>query len=308
MAGVLHLLTGATASGKEAVALHLATRAHGEIVSVDSMKIYRGMNIGTAKPSIEDRRRVRHHMIDVVEPSESYSLAHYLENALEAKDAVEARGRLPVFSGGTPLYIRSLAYGVFSGPSANWTLRRELMDKAKREGTHALHAELQARDPVAADRIHPNDAKRIIRALEVFSLTGRRISDLHRQGPQAGPVRPVRIVALRRQAEDLRQRMEARIERMFSAGLVEEVRALMPHLGRTARNGVGYREVVQYLRGAQSLDETRQCIARRTWRMSRKQMTWFRGLPDVVWVDVSPGEAAESVADRVLRLWDPTHN
>ena len=301
MRDVLFLLTGCTAAGKEAVALRLADRFCGEIVSVDSMKVYRGMDIGSAKPSAEARRRVRHHMIDVVDPVEEFSLARYLEGAARAKADIRARHRVPIFSGGAPLYARGLLYGLFDGPAADWELRRKLMARAARDGNEALHRELGALDPAAAARIHPNDLKRVARAIEVARVTGSPISG--RQTQFSGPPQPSRVAALRRGRLDLRARIEARVDRMFEAGLVEETRSLAGRMGRTARMGVGYRETLEYLDGVRDLAATRKRICQRTWRLSRKQTTWLGNFDRVDWVDVAPDESADSVADRVEALW-----
>ena len=297
----LDLLTGCTASGKESVALLLAERLDAEIISVDSVKVYIGLDIGSAKPSAEERHRIPHHLINVAPPHETFTLARYLDAAAKAEGEVRARGKRPIYSGGTPLYARGLLFGVFEGPPADRALRDALTSRADREGNASLHSELRTLDPEAAARIHPNDRKRVIRAIEVARLTGRPISE-HQTQTQAAP-RPARIVALRRGREDLRKRIEARVDRMLEAGLVEEVREMRDRLGPTASSAVGYKEVLEYLQGRCSLQEARERICLRTWRLSRKQMTWFRHLGRLRWVDVEPDEPAERVADRAQALW-----
>jgi len=284
------------------VAVCLARLWRGEIISVDSMKIYRGMDIGTAKAPPAVRQAVAHHMIDVVDPWETFSLAQYLDGALRAEREIEARGGLAVFSGGTPLYARGLLFGIFSGPPADWTLRNELMAKAQTAGAESLHRELSAVDPAAAARLHPNDLKRVVRALEVARLTGRPISA--QQTQMGGPARPARVVALRRSPEDLRRRIDERVERMIEAGLVDEARRLDGRMSRTASRGAGYKEALEYARGECSLAEAKERIRRRTWQVSRKQMTWLRGLPGVAWVDAGPAATAEELAEKVASVWD----
>ena len=301
MERTLYLLTGPTASGKESAAMRLAERLGGEIVSVDSMKIYRGMDIGTAKAPAEARRKVRHHMVDVAEPSETFSVAEYLAGAVEAERKICNRGRFAIFSGGTPLYIRGLLHGLFDGPAADWEIRRELLDRAEREGNESLHEELKRLDPEAAARIHPNDLKRVTRAIEVARITGEPISD--RQTQLDSLARPARVAVLRREPDDLRHRIERRVDRMLEAGLVAEARALRDRLSRTAREGVGYKEILGYLDGEGSLSEARDRICARTWRMARKQMTWFRNLSPIRWFDVSSNDEADSVAERVEAFW-----
>ena len=308
MAGVLHLLTGATSCGKKAVAICLAERLGGEIVSLDSMKVYRGMDIGTAKPTMEDRRRVRHHMIDIVDPSEPFSLAKYLGPANEAERSIEAQGKTALFSGGTGLYARGLLYGIFDGPSADRGIREELAGRVRVEGREVLHRELRRLDPAAAARIHPNDEKRLVRGIEVIRLTGRPLSALQTQHGRPEPARKAKVAALRRDAGDLRQRIDVRVQRMFDSGLVEEVRGLRERLGHTARAGVGYGEVLELLDGVRSLQETIEGVRRRTWRLARKQMTWIRSFQDTQWIDVGPDDAPRATADRILHVWAAQRN
>lgn len=278
------------------MALILAERRGGEIVSVDSMKIYRGMDIGTAKAPLETRRRIRHYMIDVADPRERFSLAQYLQGAAEAEALIRGKGKKALHSGGTPLYVRGLLHGIFEGPSADWALRRELAERARREGVASLHDELKRLDPAAAERIHPNDVKRVTRAIEVARLTGEPISGRQVQVEQ--PPRPATVVVLRRAPEDLRRRIEGRVDRMLQSGLAEEVQALKSVLGPTAREAVGYKEMLDFLDGRCSLAEVRERICKRTWALARKQMTWFRGMRQAQWVDVAADEPPERTAER----------
>jgi len=221
----------APASGKERLALAVAERLGGEIISADSMKVYRGLDIGTAKPDAEARRRVPHHLVDVAEPTETFSAARWLALADAAIAEVAARGRVPIVSGGTPFYLKALLEGLFEGPAADPDLRRRLAEEARAGGTEALHARLARVDPAAARRIHPNDLRRIVRALEVWEKTGRPISDLQRQwGAGRRRYRPL-LVAIRRSPEDLTRRITERARRMLEAGLVDEVRRLVRRAG-----------------------------------------------------------------------------
>jgi len=300
-AATLRILTGPTASGKSAIAIRLAETTGAEIISVDSIKVYRGLDIGTAKPPRPVRERVPFHLVDVVDPAENYTLAEYLRAARAAAAEVAARGRTPLFVGGTPLYLRGLLYGIFEGPGADWAYRAELEERARRQGPGALFEELKRVDPATAQRLHPHDLRRVIRALEVVWASGRPISELQRQYP--APAAPCRMVALRRGEADLRERIRRRLRRMFADGLVEEVRALARgEMCRSVRSAIGYREVLGYLDGEMSLSEAMERAERSTWRMARKQMGWLRSFPDVRWVDVAPDEPAEETASRVGKI------
>lgn len=299
----LRILTGPTASGKSAVAVCLARRMDAEIISLDSMKVYRGLDVGVAKPSEEKRQGVRFHMIDVVDAAASFSLADYLAGAEAALADIRARGKKAIFAGGTPLYLRGLLYGIFEGPGADWRLREALMRRAETEGAAALHEELRQRDPVTAERLHPNDLTRIVRALEVVSLTGQPLSERQRQYPAPAPAVPYRMAALRRSEDDLKERIRLRVERMFEQGLVEETRrALENGMNRSAQKAIGYRETSAYLAGELSLSDTVDLIRRNTWRLVRKQRSWLNSFKDVQWVDVAPEEPHESVAERIRPL------
>jgi tRNA dimethylallyltransferase len=305
--GPISILTGQTASGKSAVAVCLAREVGAELISLDSMKVYRGLDIGTAKPSVAVRGAVRFHMIDVVEPTASFSLAEYLRGARSALAEVESRGARALFVGGTPLYLRGLLYGVFEGPSADWTLRAEWMKRAADEGPAALHAELREIDPVTAERLHPNDLVRIVRALEVARATGRPISEHQRQYPAPGPAVAYRMAALRREDGDLRARIDRRVDRMFEAGLVDEVRGALERggLSRAARKAIGYRETLSHLEGEFSLPEAIERTKRNTWRMARKQRAWIKSFPEVHWLDVPADEPAERTARRAREALYP---
>ncbi|MBU4399549.1 MAG: tRNA (adenosine(37)-N6)-dimethylallyltransferase MiaA, partial [Planctomycetes bacterium] len=220
-------LSGPTASGKSAVGVELARRIGAEIVSLDSMALYRGMDIGTAKPTDRQRRSVPHHLIDVIEPWEEYSLAMYVEASERIAAEIAGRGRRTLFVGGTPLYLKGLLRGIFRGPPADWQLRRRLADQSQEHGGDWLHRRLLEVDPASAARLHPNDSRRLIRALEVFEKTGRPISELQRQFEVGRPASECRVFVLDWPRAELHARIERRVEEMFVAGLVDEVRRLL---------------------------------------------------------------------------------
>jgi tRNA dimethylallyltransferase len=288
------VLTGPTGSGKTRLALDLAERLGAEIVSMDSMALYRGMDIGTAKPTPDERRRVPHHLIDVLDPWESASVAWWLEQAAEACRDIEARGKRPLFVGGTPLYLKALMFGLFDGPPADEELRARLTREAEAAGPAALHARLAHVDPVSAARLHPNDLRRVVRALEVWELTGKPLSGFQQQWPtaealsQAHGLQPVGFTQhpvfwLDLPREALYDRINRRVEAMFVAGLVEEVRALraLPQpVSREAAQALGYKEVFAHLDGRATLAQTVTEVQTRSRHFARRQLNWFRHLPE----------------------------
>ncbi len=278
------ILTGPTGSGKSALAVELAERLGAEIVSMDSMALYRRMDIGTAKPSAEERRRVPHHLIDVLEPWGSASVAWWLERALACCRDITKRGKRPLIVGGTPLYLKALLCGLFEGPPADEAIRRRLSEEAAAGAS--LHNRLAAVDPISAARVHPNDLRRIIRALEVWELTGRPISAWQTQWRAAGEEsvasHPPPCFWLDRPREELYRRIDARVERMIAEGLVEEVQALRRldrPLSREAAQALGYKEMFDHVDGRANLAETIERIQRRSRNFAKRQITWFRHLP-----------------------------
>ncbi len=294
-------VVGPTATGKTDVGILLAEALGGEIISADCMAVYQGMDIGTAKPSPEQRQRVTFHLIDVCRPNEPFSVARFQQMALEAVRQIRQRGALPLVVGGTGLYVRALLDGFQIPPTAaDESLRQALWREVKRLGSPALHARLQEVDPVAASRIHPNDAVRIIRALEVYQLTGRPISEWQRRQPPA-EVGRVRRFGLTMPRELLYRRINERVERMIAQGWLEEVRRLLDagydsHL--PAMRSLGYAELVQVLEGKMGLAEAIALIQRETRRFAKRQLTWFRADKQIEWIDASPG--AEETARRIL--------
>ncbi len=294
-------LSGATAVGKTQVALALARRINAEIISLDSMAIYRGMDIGTAKPTPEELTQVPHHLIDVVDPCEDFSVERYLTLAHAAISEIRSRGREVLFVGGTPLYLKAMLRGLSSGPPADWQLRDDLAAEVAAVGSESLHLRLEQLDPLAASQIHPRDARRLIRAIEVFRSTGQPISHQQLQFEQGTQAEDCRVFALRRPREEQHARINQRVEQMFERGLVGEVEQLLAEytaLGRTASQAVGYREVIEYLAGGDYAAMITQ-IKTRTRRFAKRQGTWFRSLSECRFVDLTGECDAEVVAERI---------
>ena len=311
--GLLRVLVGETASGKTEVALALAERLGAELLSLDSMLVYRGLDIGTAKPTATDRARVAHHLIDLASPAERYDVTRYLADAERAEADVRARGRLPLYVGGTAFYLKALTHGLFAGPPVDPELRAALEARAVSEGSPALHAELAVADPEAAARIHPNDMKRVVRGLEVLAQTGRTLTDWQREWRVAegeAPGRERTLVGLAVDRELLEQRIAARTRSMLDGGWIEEVRALAadPGFGPTAIQALGYREVLRFLEqgGEGEFDRAQleELIRLRTRQFARRQRTWFRRFGEIHWI---PGPGADrspaEVADEAARLF-----
>ncbi len=299
------LILGVTASGKGRVAFDLAQEMDGEIISIDSMKVYRRMDIGTAKPPREARRHVNYHVIDVVEPSESFNVAAFLEAASAATRQIENRKKTIIAVGGTALYVKSLLYGLFEEAGTDEQVRARLQARAQTEGPAELHRELTQVDPVAADRINPNDTRRIVRALEVYQTTGRPISNLQRQWQTPQRQDEWTIIGLRREKADASSRINKRIREMIAAGLVDEVKALLEEekpLSQQACCAIGYAEIIEYLNGRMDLDEATELIKKNTRRFAKGQRTWFKTFRDVHWIDVEPDEPSEKTFERARKL------
>jgi tRNA dimethylallyltransferase len=297
----IYVLVGPTASGKSAVGIAVAEGIGAEIVSLDSMQVYRGMDIGTAKPTGGERLRVRHHLIDMREPWESFSTAQYLALAAESVKDITARGKRPLFVGGTALYVKSLLAGMFEGPPADWEFRDRLRAEAARIGVQALYERLGAIDPAAAAKIHPNDLRRIERALEIHEKTGERASALRRQWQSGESKYDAVIVGLDVPREELYLRINARVEEMMERGWLGEVSRLVGEprgLSREASQALGYAELARVIAGDATLEYAVEEIKTRTRQFAKRQMTWFRSFPDVHWVNAS----TRGAADRARRL------
>jgi tRNA dimethylallyltransferase len=284
-ARVAYCLLGPTASGKSRLALELAARHPVEIVSVDSAQVYRGMDIGTAKPSREERAQVPHHLIDVVEPTESYSAGRFRDDAICAVEGILGRRNIPLLVGGTMLYYRALAQGIDPLPAAQPALRARIDARAERLGWPALHAELARIDPVTAARLSPNDAQRIQRALEVCELTGKPLSALQRGAAHALPFTLRTYALIPEDRAALHRRIAERFARMLEDGLVDELRALRKryalHAQLPSMRCVGYRQAWAYLEGEYGLDALREKGIAATRQLAKRQLTWLRSLPEL---------------------------
>lgn len=297
----LIVIAGATASGKTDAAIALARHLDAEIVSADSRQVYRGMDIGTAKPDAAQLRAVPHHGIDVCDPSETYTAGRFVREADAWIRTIVERGKIPLLVGGSGLYIRALTEGLFEGPEADPALRAELEERIRREGLPALVEDLRARDPQAAADIDTRNPVRVIRALEVCLLTGRPYS-VQRVERLPEPRYETRSYGLRRERAALHRRIGRRVDMMIEAGLAEEVRGLLASGADpawTALNAVGYPEIIAYLSGSTSLADSIEAIKAGTRQYARRQMTWFRKTPGLRWIDVEEGMTAEDVAGAI---------
>lgn len=301
----LVIIQGPTASGKSELALRLAAQFGGEVVNADSMQVYRRMDIGTAKPSRDQRERVRHHLIDIVEPDEPFSAADFCSRADAAIADIHARGKRIFLVGGTGLYIKTLTRGLVDSPGGDEKVRSELEEAARREGLEALHRRLAAVDPASAARLHPNDRIRIVRALEVYLQTGRPLSewqDAHRFSEDRYDCLTLAISVER---ELLYRRIEERVDRMLDEGLVEEVKGLVaagfaPTL--KSMGAIGYKEICAHLAGECTLVEAVELIKKNTRNYAKRQMTWFRKSPEIIWVEY-PGKF-DSISSNVMGFYN----
>ncbi len=284
----LVVVCGPTASGKTALVSELAGRFDIEVVSADSCQVYRGLDIGTAKATAEERSRVRHHLIDVADPDQNFTAGDFVRLARQAISDIRSRGKLPVVAGGTGLYIRALAEGLLDAPKGDSSLREDLLAFEAAQGEGSLYRELQGIDPVLAARLHPGNLVRIVRGIEVYRLSGRRLSDL--QAEHAFGERPYRTLSLGISPERsiLYERINARVGEMMAAGLVEEVRSLLekgysPEL--KSLQTIGYREIIGYLYGDTDAGQAVALIQRNSRRYAKRQLTWFRADKSIIWVD-----------------------
>ena len=298
-------VAGPTASGKSAAALHLAWVLNAEIVSLDSMAVYRGMTIGTAKPSVADQQSVRHHLIDIADPAQDFSVTEFVRLAYEAANDIAMRGRIPLFVGGTGLYLRSILRGMFEGPAADWDLRNRWEKLAALHSPEWLHAQLAERDPLTAQRLHPNDMRRLIRAIEVFELTGKRLSEDQHHRPRPPEDRPACVVWLQPPRPWLHERINNRIDLMMLEGWLEETRLLLesePPPGRTARQALGYQELIQHLEGTLSLENALAQIKISTRQFAKRQHTWFRNIEECMPLETTGAESPIALAEMIVKL------
>jgi tRNA dimethylallyltransferase len=304
---LLLVLLGPTASGKTALSLHLAERFHGEIVSCDSVAVYREFEIGTAKPALQDRNRIPHHLIDVADPTEQFTAGDYSRLARAAIGGIHARGHMPVVVGGTGLYLRALLEGLFAGPARSEELRERLRQRQATRGTEHLHRLLQKLDPPAAAIIHSNDVPKLIRAIEVCLSARQSMTVMWQAGRD--PLRGFRTlrIGLNPTREALYKRVNLRAQAMFKQGLVEETRMLKDRYGEAARPlaSLGYKQVQQFLCGELSLEQAIAAAQQGHRNYAKRQMTWFRREPDVEWIngfgdDAKVQKQAEELVSKAL--------
>ena len=294
-------IVGPTKAGKTEVAVCFAEKAKAEIISCDSMQVYKGMDIITSKPPPILRKRVRHHLIGAVSPASEYNVARYCRDALRKIKAIMRKGKLHIFVGGTGLYMSVLIDGIFRRKCENQIIRNRLYKQAEQFGSAYLYKKLEGVDPEAAVKIHPHDTKRIVRALEVFETTGKPISLFQRQRKGLGHEYEVKVFCLNMPREELYKRIDERVERMFSRGLVREVKKLIKsRLSRTASCAIGIKELKGYFDGEYDLEKAKRLIKRNTRLYAKRQLTWFRKDKRINWIEVSEKEKPASVAKR---LW-----
>jgi len=299
------LILGVTASGKGRLAFELAESLDAEIISIDSMKVYRRMDIGTAKPPRQARERIKYHLIDVVEPSEAFSVGSFLELAYESIKQINRRKKRIIAVGGTALYIKALLYGLFEGPGADEQIRAELQAEAEAEGLEQLYQRLTEIDPVTAERIGCRDCKRIVRALEVYEITGKPISSLQQQFGAEQPLHNWTIIGLRREKSVENGRINQRVKKMIAAGLIDEVKGLLAEekpLSQQARCAIGYAEIIDYLNGKISLEDATELIKKNSRRFAKNQRTWFKSFKNVNWLDIETEEPHKKILNRTKTL------
>ena len=301
----LWVLTGPTACNKTEIGFTVAQKTRGEIISADSMLFYRGMDIGTAKPSLDMRELVPHHFIDIVDPWESYSVGRYVDDVESLIDAADSKDRKFLIVGGSPLYVKGLVDGIFNGPEADWDIRRDLEELADEKGNQYVHDILQKIDPDKAVELHPNNLRRIIRAIEVYRITGKPVSELQEEYKLTRKSYQFNILCIAREREDIYRRINERVEIMFDKGLVDEVQSLLDNpggLSKQAKQALGYKEIIQYLDGGLTLDDAKEMVKQSTRRFAKRQMTWFRRFPDVQWLETEEHEGPGSISDEIITL------
>ncbi len=284
--------------------MHLAKSINAEIVSLDSMAIYRGMTIGTAKPAVADQQAIRHHLIDIADASQDFSVTEFLRFAHESAMDIVSRGLKPLFVGGTGLYLRSILRGMFEGPEADWKLRTHWEQLAVQHGPDWLISQLAERDSATAQRLHANDMRRIIRAIEVFELTGKPLSDDQSHRPRPADEQPACVVWLHPPRPWLHNRINQRIDIMMEEGWLEETRQLLesdPPPGRTARQALGYRELIRHLHGEIPLSDAVQLTKNSTRQFAKRQHTWFRNLDECTALEITGNESPQELANLVMR-------
>lgn len=300
----LIVVVGPTAVGKSRAGVRIAQALGTEVLTADSRQVYRGMDIGMDKPTPSEQQGVPHRLIDLVEPDQPFNVGLYRRHALAEIDRLYGEGRIPLVVGGTGLYVRALIRGLWAGPPADWPLRERLAQEAGRGGTGHLHRELARVDPDSAGRLHPHDQVKIIRALEVHHLSGRPLSDAHREHAFAEAAFTPLLIGLTRDREALYRRIEERVDAQLAKGLVQETEGLLARgYGRQlgSMKGLGYRQIAGYLAGDYAYEEAVRRLKRDTRHFAKRQMTWFRKEPDITWLSIAESEPVEEVSARILK-------
>lgn len=300
-------VVGPTASGKTALAVELAKKYNGEIVSADSMQIYRGMDIATAKPDSDEMQGIPHHLIGFLPPDETYSVAQFTEDAARVIRDIDSRGKIPIIAGGTGLYVDSLLNNIaFSESNADEALREKLKEKARREGVNSLVEELREFDPESADRIEPNNVKRVIRAIEIYRTTGITMTEHNiRSRSIESPYSAVKIGLKTHDRQFLYDRINVRVDIMVQKGLIEEAKNVLSQpCSMTARKAIGYKELVPYLNGEKTLDEALEELKKQTRRYAKRQLTWFMRDKNIKWFDIDNFENFEMLFENISKYID----
>jgi tRNA dimethylallyltransferase len=301
---ILVAIVGPTAVGKTEVSIEVALKLDGEIISADSMQIYKYMDIGTAKPTLEERKGVPHHMVDIIYPDEEFSVAEFKALAEKFIADIHSRGKIPILTGGTGLYVNAVCYGyTFSSFDKDESLRRQLKVEAEKYGNEYLYSKLKQIDPKAAEKIHPNNLRRVIRALEVYIKTGVPFSHFEELTKKRGSPYELLIFGLTRPREELYERINKRVQKMIENGWVDEVKKLL-EMGYTkelnSMQALGYRQIIDYLEGRITLQEAIHLISRDTRRYAKRQYTWFRKDKNIIWFDISK-EGKEKIIENIIK-------
>ena len=308
-------LAGPTACGKTAASLVLAERIEAEIIALDSMTLYKGMDIGTAKPNGDELSAVPHHLINLLNPEDEFSVADYVSAAATACEEIHRRGRVPLFVGGSGLYLRAILRGMFEGPAADPDIRRRLEEEANREGMDWLLDRLRQVDPISAARLHVNDQRRVIRALEVYELTNQPLSDHQRQGPRPADERPEHVYWLSPPRDWLYRRIDKRVDQMLAEGLIDEVKRLLARenpISQTARQALGYKEIIDWLNGINDdpsdagFAQVITLIKTRTRQFAKRQHTWFRNLEECRPLPITGNETPDDLVPLILKAARPS--
>ncbi|MCD6472687.1 tRNA (adenosine(37)-N6)-dimethylallyltransferase MiaA [Candidatus Aerophobetes bacterium] len=303
MLKALLIILGPTAVGKTEVALSLLKKIKGEIISADSRQIYKNMDIGTAKPSKEVREEFPHHLVDIFSPDKIFSAAEFKERAEIIIKSLQKENKLPIIVGGSGLYIKVVVDGIFVGPGANWQLREQLKERARKEGEKSLYQELERIDPLAASRIHPHDEIRVIRALEVYYLTKKPISSYQKQ--RLSSLSNTLIIGLRRERALLYQLINQRVDKMIKEGLISEVESLLKRgysENLFSLQGLGYKHIVKYLRGDYTKEEAIRLMKRDTRRFAKRQLNYFKQDKRIIWLDMEKYSSPEDVSKEIIKI------